>query len=274
VRLDEHPRVAKIPKRLVYCSLDQHHLLVELHAKRGGTGYCLRDGWLVELLGETETRIIQAAPVPITFNGTAEYQIANLFAAIAAARAYGQSIETIVAALLHYSGAAHNAGRGNLYRVGHGYVLVDYGHNPEAFAAVGRGLNKFSNGRLTAIIAVPGDRDDEVIRQAGHAAARYFDRLIIKEDKDLRGRQSRQVSQLLYQAAAEAMPGIERRVVLDARAALELAINELEAGEIVVIFYEQLETVLDVLAHHHAIPVISETAPNNLPIGAAAATRV
>ena len=62
-------------------------------------------------------------------------------------------------------------------------------------------------------------------------------RLIVKEGADLRGRKSGEAPKRLYQSAAEAMPGIERRAVLDEQDALELGIREMREGEIAVIFY-------------------------------------
>ena len=55
----------------------------------------------------------------------------------------------------------------------------------------------------------------QVVEQAGRVAARGFHRLIIKEDGDLRGRQSGEIAALLYQAAQQEMPAGECRIVLD-----------------------------------------------------------
>lgn len=162
----------------------------------------MRDGWIVELAGGTEKRIVAAASIPITFGGAAEYQISNAMAAIAAVRACGLSAKTIAESLLNYTGVEYNPGRGNLYRVSRGgYVLVDYGHNSGAFEAVGGTLARVKSCRLTGVIGVPGDRNDDVVKQAGRAAAQCFDRLIIKEDSDPRGRQRGEIAVLLLEAA-------------------------------------------------------------------------
>jgi cyanophycin synthetase len=248
------PRVSRVPKEVVYYSLDAEHPLVRQHAERGGTAYCLSGGRVVELSGGRETQIVEVAEVPVTFGGAADYQISNVMAAVAAARAYGQPVEVVAEALTSY-GAQANPGRGNLYRVGVGYALVDYGHNPEAFAAVGRALNSLGRGRVTAVIGVPGDRSDEVIRRAGRAAAEHFDRLIVREDKDLRGRRGGEAPRLVYLAADAARPGLDCRVVEDEQEALELAIREMQEGETVAVFYEQLGVVAEVLERHSAVPV-------------------
>jgi cyanophycin synthetase len=258
-RLAEEPYITRVPKKIVYYSLDPGNPFLKRPAENGEAVYFMRDGQIVELADGSETRMIVAAAVPITFGGAAEYQISNAMAAVAAARAYGLPVAKIVETLTGQACVKLNSGRGDLYRVGRGHVLVDYGHNPEAFKAVGRALRRLNGGagRVRAVIGVPGDRDDDLIKQAGRAAARSFDRLIIKEDADLRGRKSGEVSKLLYQSAAEAEPGTERRVVLDEQDALELAIREMREGEIAVIFYEKLDRITEVLERHSAAPVTS-----------------
>jgi cyanophycin synthetase len=67
-------------------------------------------------------------------NGTADFQVANALAAIAACRVYGLPRESGIH-LQTFRADANNPGRNNLYRVGQGYALVDYGHNPGAFDA-------------------------------------------------------------------------------------------------------------------------------------------
>lgn len=258
-KLMEVPRVSKIPKMVIYYSLHPDNPLLQQHTARGGIAFCQQQGWLVEKRAEGEQPIIEVAAVPITLNGQAEYQVSNTLAAIAVARAYGLTRKQIVQGLESYTGSK-NVGRGNFYSVGKGYVYVDYGHNPEAFTAVGKALRKLAAKRFTGVIGVPGDRNDEIIQQAGRTAAQYFDQLIIKEDNDLRSRTTGEVSRLLCLAAEETSPGKECRIVLDEQEALELAIREMQEGEIVVIFYEKLKPVIEVLERHAAVPLSTVTA--------------
>lgn len=251
-KLMETPRVGKIPKTVIYYSLHPDNPLLEQHTAQGGLAFCRQQDWLVEMRADGQHPIIEVAAVPITLGGQAEYQISNTLAAIAAARAYGLTRKQIAHGLESYTG---NVGRGNLYRIGKGYVYVDYGHNPEAFTAVGKALKGLAGKRLTGVIGVPGDRNDEVIQQAGRAAAQYFDQFIIREDKDLRGRKSGAVPRLLCLAVEEAGSEKECRIVLDEQEALELAIREMQEGEIVVIFYEKLKSVMEVLERYTATPL-------------------
>ena len=254
-RLRESPAVSRVPKNYVYFSMRPDNPVLLEHAAAGGAGYFFRDGTVFEAEGGAEHAVVEAAAIPATMNGAAEFQIANVMAAVAAARAYGLSREEVGASIARFRSDAENPGRANLYRVGKGYVMVDYGHNPDAFLAVCRMAAKWENRRVTAVIGVPGDRDDSVVEQAGRVAARGFHRVIIKEDKDLRGREPGEVAKLLCEAAGDEWPGTECRVVLDEIEALRSELQEIEDGQVIVVFYDQLEPVLRVLEEHGAVAV-------------------
>jgi cyanophycin synthetase len=114
---------------------------------------------------------------------------------------------------------------------------------------------KWEGRRVTGIIGVPGDRDDSVVEAAGRIAARGFHRVIIKEDKDLRGREAGEVARLLCEAVGDEWPGTECRVVLDEVEALRSELREAQEGQVVVLFYDKLEPVLEVLEEYGAVSV-------------------
>jgi cyanophycin synthetase len=254
-RLMETPRVSRIKKNVIYFSLRENHLLLKRHRASGGTAYFVKGGWIVEAIGEREYRIIEAAAIPVTMLGAAEFNIANVMAAFAACRAYGLSRAQVASAIMGFHSEGHNPGRVNLYRVAGGYVMLDYGHNPEALKAVCRMASLWSVRRVTGVIGVPGDRADSIIEQAGRVAARGFQRLIIKEDEDLRGRASGEVASLLCNAVKDEAPDRECIVIHSEAAALGRALEEITEGEIVIMFYDKLAPLLEVLKQFDAVPV-------------------
>jgi cyanophycin synthetase len=149
----------------------------------------------------------------------------------------------------------YNPGRANLYQVNGGYVMLDYGHNPEAFAAICRMAARWTDRRVTGIIGVPGDRDNTVVEAAGRVAARGFHRVIIKEDEDLRGRAKGEVAKLLCEAVNDESPETECRIVLDEVAALRSELEGMRDGQVVVVFFDRLEPVAKLLAEFGATPV-------------------
>lgn len=253
--LPEYSKVSRIKKNIIFFSMHPDHVVIKKHVNAGGTAYLLDKGWIVEVKENVKTRMLRAADIPMTLNGAANYQIANCLAAIAACRAYGMESRAIAEALTEFNSNEHNAGRSNLYKLGAGYVLIDYGHNPDAFTAICRLASMWQGRRVTGVIGVPGDRDNLVIEQAGRAAAQGFHRLIIREDYDLRGRKPGEVATLLHDAILAERPGMDCAVVLDETEAVRRAIQEMRADEIVVVFYEKLEKIRELLQEIGAVPI-------------------
>ena len=261
VGLLERPHVREGRKHVVFFSLSPENAHIRRHVERGGTAYYLEDGWIVEARDGSERRIVQAARIPVTLGGTAHFHIANTMAAVAACRAAGMEPRTIATALLGFRGDVHNPGRGTMYRVGHGSVLVDFGHNPHAFAAVSEMARRWHGSRVTGIVSVPGDRADWLIEEAARVAARGFDRVIVRSDHDLRGRRQGEVAELICRAIRQEVPTIECAAVQDECEAFRQALDQMQPDELVVLFYEHdLPPVLEILRERGAVPAVDEPA--------------
>ncbi|HKS29602.1 MAG TPA: cyanophycin synthetase [Pyrinomonadaceae bacterium] len=256
-RLMEVERVNRVPKQVIYFSLRDNHLLIKRHVSLGGTAYFVRDGWIIEARGETEKAILRAADIPATMGGFAEFNVSNALATVAASRAHGLTVEQVAGALQSFRSEEHNAGRTNLYRVGAGYVLLDYGHNPAALLSVCRMAGQWRGFNVTGIIGAPGDRCDELIEEAGRIAARGFNRIIIKEDYDLRGRVPGEVAQMLLRAVKSEVPERDCQVVLDELEAAEREIQSIGAGDVLVVFYDRIEPIREALRARGALPASS-----------------
>ncbi|HWW76288.1 MAG TPA: Mur ligase family protein, partial [Pyrinomonadaceae bacterium] len=274
-RLAEVPRVRADLKRVVYFSLHADHVLVRKHLDAGGTALFARDGWVVEATGQEQARVLRLSDVPLTLGGTADFQVANVLAAAAACRAQGVEREAVAAALASFHSGSDNPGRVNIFRTASGgHVMLDYGHNPEAFAAICQTAARWKGRRVTGIVGVPGDRSDALVEQAGRIAARGFERLVVKEDTDLRGRRPGEVAELLRRAINDETPWRECRVVQSEEEALRRELQELKPGDVVVMFYDKMEPLLPVLAEFGAEPVEGIeglAAPADAPADAATA---
>jgi cyanophycin synthetase len=161
----------------------------------------------------------------------------------------------VAAALKSFSPEEHNLGRTNLYGVGGGYVLLDYGHNPGALESVCRLASQWRGRRVTAVVGVPGDRCDELIEEAGRIAAHGFSRIVIKEDEDLRGREPGEVAHILLRAIKEEKPERECQIVLDEREAVRKEVDNIRLGDILIVFYDKMEPIKRELAARGAHPV-------------------
>lgn len=263
--LIRRPAVSQIKKKTVYFAMSEENPIIKEHSGKGEIVYFVRDDWICERRGETITEIAETTKISTTLNGTADFQIQNALATTAICRALGLSPEKIADGLYSFQNAVHNPGRNNLYRVGEGYVLVDYGHNTDGFAAVSLAASRWERKTVTAIIGLPGDRDNRLIEEAAQVAARGFDRVIVTEEVNLRGRAPGEMAKLLCDAITREKPDGDCEIVPDEIEAFSKALAQMRKDEVVVMFYRQLNLILKILAENGAIPVSSfeETAIKN-----------
>lgn len=256
-RLMQNERVNKVPKIAVYFAIDENNPVVRSHLQAGGKAYFARNNALIESVGEVQRTLADVSMLPVVMNGAARFQIGNLLAAIAACRAFGVEQGVLLKSLVSFSSWANNPGRANLYRLNGGHVMVDYGHNTEAFDAICRLTSNWNDRRVTGIITIPGDRDDAIIDRAARVAAKGFNKVIVREDRDLRGRKPGDVANIVCRAIREVSPGLECEVVLDEIEALRHAVSQMIKGEVVVLFYEKLLPIQTALNEMAAQPVMS-----------------
>lgn len=235
-------RVTRLNRTVVFFSLDADHPVVAAHLATGGTAFVLREGWLGLAQGSVVELFARAADLPVTMGGAARHQISNCLAAAAAAHAQGISLSVIAHALESFSGSSDNPGRANLWRYGKGLVLLDYGHNPDAFRATAE-LAASWNRPLACVASVPGDRSDGLIQEAARVLAEGFDKLWLKEDSDLRGRARGEVAGMMLDEARRHVPGTDCRVVLDEMEAVAEALAAARDGATAVLFIEKIESV-------------------------------
>jgi cyanophycin synthetase len=252
--LAENRYVRRHHCRIALFSMYPNKFVVRRHIAAGGTAYVPRDGWIVEMNSEGQRRIAEISAIPATFAGTAACNVANALASVAACRGLGASAGLLRHALNDFDANGQNSGRLNVFNVPRGRVVIDYGHNPSAFEAMGDVARSWKRNQLVGVVGVPGDRADHVIHEAGRAAARMFDRFVIKEDEDGRGRERGETARLLQQAIAAEAPGRPCDVILDEAEALSAAIETMAHGDVVVLFYDDLSAVKQVLERFGATP--------------------
>src|SRR5215204_2926043 len=129
LRVLERAKVKARPKQIVLFSLDETNPHLQKHLRENGTVYFPKNNWIVEAKSGGGNMRIKIDSITATMNGTAEFQIANSLAAIAACRACGLWVQNVSRLHTFQNDAANNPGRNNLYKVGRGYALIDYGHN-------------------------------------------------------------------------------------------------------------------------------------------------
>ncbi len=230
-----------------YFTLSAASPLVMAHRMSGGLACLLRDDQLIEARGGEETVLLHADELPGSFGGTAAHLVANALAAAAACRALGVSVKDIRRGFATFTPAESNPGRGNVYQVGGVPVVVDYGHNPAALASMGRLLHEAWGGHPIAAITLPGDRRDDLIAESAATVATWFSRVVIYEDRDLRGREAGEMTRLISGALTRHRPDIRILTAGGPDDALRCALALASPADPVLLTYETLAPVRELL---------------------------
>ncbi|TDC87500.1 cyanophycin synthetase [Actinomadura sp. 7K507] len=217
------------------------------HLREGGWGYYVADGWLTEARGDRRTRILPAGEVAGSFGGHAVHVVANALAAAAAARALHVPVDVLARALRTFDPHTRNPGRGCVYQVGDNPVLVDYAHNPAAVAAMSAFVGRRWGAGGVAAVTLPGDRTDELVIETARALSGTFGRVVVYEDEDLRGRRSGEMTRLIVQGLREGGPDVRHHPAGDLKGAVTSALDMAEPGEPVLLLYEKLQPVTELL---------------------------
>ncbi|HEU4452067.1 MAG TPA: cyanophycin synthetase [Longimicrobium sp.] len=217
----------------------------EEHIARGGIGARVEDGTFVIRRGRLKIPIASMREVPLMMGGAARFQQGNILAAIATAYVQGVRYDTIRSGLLSFfPSPSMTPGRLNLLRVGESRVLVDYAHNAAAVAGLMEMVANIPARRRVGVVAVPGDRRDEDIREVGRLCA-GLDSVVVKEDADRRGRPDGEVSRLVIEGLRKGgLHGDQIEVVADEAAAVERALSRLGEGELMVVLADDVPGVL------------------------------
>lgn len=235
----------KTKGKVIFFSTEKDNLTIRKHLALGGMAIFVRRGVILLCQGEQSYKICTVKQLPVTWDGKALHNLQNALAAIAVGWSLGLTAEGIRTSLAEFtSDSEYNRGRLNLYEIGGIQVFIDYGHNAAGIREIARTLRKFKARSVVGCITVPGDRPDDTIREVARVASQGFQRLIIREDDDLRGRKPGEVAGILLNEAISA--GMDPRkisVVLPEREAFQHGLDTCNPGEIFVMFYEHLEPI-------------------------------
>jgi len=191
--------------RLGWFALDADQPVLTAHRAQGGVTCGVRAGRLILSYAGAEHDLGATALMPLTVEGSALYNVANLAGAALAAAALGIEPRTIAEALGRFgSEPADNPGRMMRFEVRGVTVLLDYAHNPEGL----RGLLDVARhvlagrGRLGLLLGQAGNRQDAEIEALARAAAQARpDLIVVKENEGyLRGRQPGEIPRLIRAA--------------------------------------------------------------------------
>lgn len=215
-----------VSSHVILFSIDPENKRVLDHCDAGGMAVVVEDGFFVVKDSESSLRILAVNRVPITYGGKAKFMIANVLPAIAAGFASGFTVEDIRSALISFIPSPEmTPGRMNLFEFAHCKLMLDYAHNASGFDAIQHYMEQVDAASKICIIGATGDRRDEDIRNQGRYAAGMFDEIIIRHDKDSRGRKNEELTALLLEGIRSVNTHPRVEVISDEAAAIEFAVT-------------------------------------------------
>lgn len=245
---DEYSRkiIDRIPCEKIYFSQSKDNDLIKQNIDSGKIAVFIENNNICVINNHRKYLIISVNELPISYNGLLTYNIENAMAACAALVGLKIDYCMISKGFADFKSYENNKGRFNVFDYNGRKVILDYGHNIEGYRSVLTCLNKIkAKNRLIGVIGIPGDRGNDVINEVGNICCDNLEEVIIKEDKDRRGRAVGEVSQLLKMSILKKNKNKKVKVYLDEVDALEYALRISNKDDIIIVFYEKLNPLIE-----------------------------
>ena len=230
-------------------SMDEDNARIKRHCGKGGLAAVFENGFISIKKGNWKIRVMPVKDIPITFEGRALHNIENCLPAVLATYLFRDiTIEDIRSALSSLlPSSSQTPGRLNFFHFKDFTVLADFAHNPHGLRLLCSFVKRLGYPMNVGMISGTGDRRDEDIRELGEISAKCFDEIIIRCDKNLRGRTADEIIDLLKQGIEKVNPNLPTRVIPDENEALEYIYANHQPGALYTIMCDVVAGALDKL---------------------------
>jgi cyanophycin synthetase len=177
--------------------------------------------------------------IPATVEGKALFNVENAMFAASMGYAMGLTLNQIRAGLRTFNNSYYQSpGRMNIFDELGFKVILDYGHNEAAIKSMVSFVERLNmRGERIVCLTTPGDRRDEDVLAVARAAAGKFTRYICHMDDDLRGREPREIPEILQKeliACGVAPEAIE--IIPKESEAVDRALSVAKQNDLVLLF--------------------------------------
>lgn len=239
----------RINAKKILFSMDENNEHIEKNLKDGNPVVFYKDNAIYVKNRGKEYKIATSNEMTFTMDGKLAHNIENAMAACAALVGINIDYCMISKGFKTFkSSEEDNRGRFNIFDVNGINVILDYGHNIDGYRAVINSLKNLKFKNVTGIIGVPGDRDVRTMNKVGELSGEYFDSIIIKEDKDLRGKKQGEVANLILSGVRKTAKNDRKvSIILSEEEALRRALNNATKGQTIVMFFEEYEPLYKIV---------------------------
>lgn len=228
-------------------SMDENNERIRKHCAAGGLATVFENGYISIMKGTWKIRVMPVKDIPVTFEGKALHNIQNCLPAVLATYLFRDiTIEDIRSALASFvPSSTQTPGRLNFFQFRNFTMLADFAHNPHGLRLLCDFISKLEYPRHIGVISGTGDRRDEDIRELGEISARHFDEIIIRCDKNLRGRTAEEIINLLKEGINKVDPSLPTTTIANENEALEYIYANPSQGALYTIMCDVVAGALD-----------------------------
>jgi cyanophycin synthetase len=228
-------------------SMDENNPRIKEHCAEHGLACVYENGYVTIMKGNWKIRVLPAREIPLTFEAKAVHNINNCLPAVLSAYLYRDiTIDDIRTGLQTFiPSESLTPGRLNFFHFKNFTILADFAHNPHGLKLLCDFISKLDYPMRIGVISGTGDRRDEDIRELGEISARYFDEIIIRCDKNLRGRTADEIIGLLKEGIDSVNPNIPTMIIPNEDKALDYIYENAKPGALYTIMCDVVARVLD-----------------------------
>lgn len=228
-------------------SMDENNPRIKAHCAGGGLATVFENGFVTIMKGNWKIRVMAVKDIPLTYEGKAVHNIANCLPAVMATYLYRDiTIDDIKLGLQTFMpGEALTPGRLNFFHFKNITFLADFAHNPHGLKLLCDFVSKLDYTTKVGVISGTGDRRDEDIMELGEISAQYFDQIIIRCDKNLRGRTAEEIIGLLQAGINKVNPNIPTLTIANENEALEYIYANQIPGALYTVMCDVVAGALD-----------------------------
>ena len=234
-------------KHLCYVTTNPQHAVVREHIRAGGRACALEagvNGQMITLYDKgRHIPLMWTHLIPATLEGRAMHNVQNAMFAAAVAFSLDIKLDAIRQGLRTFDTTFFQApGRMNVYDEHPFKVIFDYAHNAHAVGVMADLAGRLDvRGRRLVVVAGPGDRRDEDIRDIARAVAGRFDHYICRRDDGLRGRAPDEVPKMIAAVLREqGVPEGAITLIPDEQEAIDAALRMGQPGDLLLVFADSL----------------------------------
>jgi cyanophycin synthetase len=233
--------------KIALFSMDEMNPRIREHCNEGGLAAVFENGFITIMKGNWKIRVLPVRNIPLTFEGKATHNINNCLPAVLGAYLFRDiSIEDIRSALQTFiPSESLTPGRLNFFHFRNYSFLADFAHNPHGLRLLCDFVSKLDYAIKIGVISGTGDRRDEDIRALGEISAQYFDEIIMRCDKNLRGRSAEEIMGLLEEGIRKVNGSIPIIKIANENEALDYIYANSKPGALYTIMCDVVAGALD-----------------------------